>query len=190
MSDSIEKADQAPEAIEEQASELREEAKEEIGDNAADLPAQLAEAQELAEENYSKYMLLAAELDNLRKRTVREVEHAHKFGTERLANELLAVVDSLEMGLDVGAGAAVETLLEGNQATLKLLTGALAKSGIVELDPEGEPFDPNVHEAMTMQPSDEVEPGSVVTVVQKGYQLNGRLLRPARVIVASEPAGA
>lgn len=190
MSDTIGKAEQEPEAIEEQAAELREEANEEVGENAADLPAQLAEAQELAEKNHSKYMLLAAELDNLRKRTVREVEHAHKFGTERLANELLAVVDSLEMGLDVGAGAAAETLLEGNQATLKLLTGALAKSGIVELDPEGEPFDPNVHEAMTMQPSDEVEPGSVLAVVQKGYQLNGRLLRPARVIVASEPAGA
>jgi len=190
MSDSTEKADQAPEAIEEQAADLREAADEEAGDSVADVPAQLAEAQEASEENYRKYLLLAAELENLRRRTVREVAHARKYGTERLANELLAVVDSLEMGLDVGSGATAETLLEGNQATLKLLIGALAKSGIEELDPQGEPFDPNVHEAMTMQPSDTVEPGSVVTVVQKGYQINGRLLRPARVIVASEPAGA
>ena len=133
-------------------------------------------------------MRLAAESENLRKRTVREVEHAHKYGIERFAGELLAVVDSLEMGIDAGAERLRRMhLREGSQATLKLLIGALTKSGVEQLDPEGEPFDPNLHEAMTMQPSDAAEPGSVLTVVQKGYQLNGRLLRPARVIVATEP---
>ncbi len=152
-----------------------------------DLWEQLQAARAEAEENNSKYMRLAAEMENLRKRTIREVEHAHKFGIERFAQELLAVVDSLEMGIEAGTGAAAETLLEGSAATLKLLLGALEKSGVESLDPEGEPFDPNLHEAMTMQPSNVAEPGSVLTVIQKGYQLNGRLLRPARVIVAREP---
>jgi len=147
----------------------------------------LAEAQASAEENLNKYMRLAAEMDNLRKRTVRDVEHAHKFAIERFAGELLAVTDSLEMGLAAADGASAESLVEGTQATLKLLLGALEKSGVTVVDPEGEPFDPQLHEAMTMQPSETAEPGSVLTVVQKGYQLNGRLLRPARVIVAAEP---
>lgn len=153
----------------------------------ADLPAQLAEAEKKSEENYNKYMRIAADIENLRKRTVREIEQARKFGIERFANELLAVVDSLEMGIDAGSDASMETLLAGKQATLKLLVGALTKSGVEPVDPEGEPFDPHLHEAMTLQPSESAEPGSVLTVVQKGYQLNGRLLRPARVIVASEP---
>jgi molecular chaperone GrpE len=147
----------------------------------------LAEAQAAAEENLNKYMRLAAEMDNLRKRTTRDIEHAHKFAIERFAGELLAVTDSLEMGLVAAEGASAESLVEGTQATLKLLLGALVKSGVTVVDPEGEPFDPQVHEAMTMQPSDTAEPGSVLTVVQKGYELNGRLLRPARVIVAAEP---
>jgi molecular chaperone GrpE len=147
----------------------------------------LAEAQAVAEENLNKYMRLAAEMDNLRKRTTRDIEHAHKFAIERFAGELLAVTDSLEMGLAAAEGASAESLVEGTQATLKLLLGALVKSGVTVVDPEGEPFDPQVHEAMTMQPSATAEPGSVLTVVQKGYELNGRLLRPARVIVAAEP---
>ena len=83
-------------------------------------------------------------------------------------------------------GASVESLIEGKEATLKMLTTVLQQFGIEEVDPEGEPFDPELHEAISMQPSDSVEPGSVVTVVQKGYTLNGRLLRPAMVIVAAE----
>ena len=92
------------------------------------------------------------------------------------------------MGIAHGDVADAASLLEGSAATLKLLTGTLERFGVSEVDPEGEPFDPELHEAMTMQPSDNVEPGSVVTVIQKGYSLNGRLLRPARVIVAAEPA--
>lgn len=191
MSDSTEKADQVPEEVEEQAADQQSAETGEAADSELDLPAQLAKAQADSEENNNKYIRLAAESENLRKRTVREVEHAHKFAIERFAGELLAVVDSLEMGIgaDTGTGTSAESLLEGSRATLKLLIAALTKSGVEQLDPEGEPFDPNLHEAMTMQPSDSVEPGTVLTVVQKGYQLNGRLLRPARVIVASEPAG-
>jgi molecular chaperone GrpE len=146
----------------------------------------LAKATAEAEENWAKYLRATAELENLRKRGARDVENARKYGVEQFATELLTVVDSLEMGLESAENATAESLLEGKQATLKLLRTALEKSGIESVDPEGEPFDPQLHEAMTMQPSESAEPGSVLAVIQKGYQLNGRLLRPARVIVAGE----
>ena len=146
---------------------------------------ELAAAQAKADENWERYVRAAAELDNVRKRASRDVENAHKFALERFGKELLAVKDTLEMGLAV-EDASVESLLEGSNATLKLLATTLERFGIVEVDPAGEPFDPELHEAISMQPSDNVEPGSVATVVQKGYTLNGRLLRPAMVIVASE----
>ena len=145
-----------------------------------------AALQAKADENWQKYLRAAAELENVRKRAARDVENAHKFALERLAVELLAVRDSLEMGLAAGDDADVESLRQGKQATLKQLVTIMERFGVEELDPQGEPFDPGVHEAMTMQPSAELEPGSVLTVVQKGYALNGRLLRPARVVVAAE----
>lgn len=150
-----------------------------------DPEAALAEVQAKADENWERYVRAVAEADNIRKRAGRDVEHAHKFALERFGKELLGVKDTLEMGLAV-EGASVESLLEGSNATLKLLASTLERFGIVEVDPAGEPFDPDFHEAISMQPSDDVEPGSVVTVVQKGYTLNGRLLRPAMVIVAAE----
>jgi len=148
---------------------------------------ELAAAQDAAEESLNKYLRLAAEMENLRKRTVRDVEHARKYGIERFATEILAVIDSLEMGLEAAPTASMDSFLEGQSATYKLLLGAIEKNDIEVIDPEGEPFDPQMHEAMTMQPSDTAEPGSVLAVVQKGYQLNKRLLRPARVVVAREP---
>lgn len=150
--------------------------------------AALAEMKALADENWDKYVRAAAELENVRKRASRDVENAHKFALERLCSELLAVRDSLEMGLAAADKADAQSLLEGKKATLKLLTTTMERFGVVELDPQGEPFDPQEHEAMTMQPSADVEPGSVLSVFQKGYALNGRLLRPARVVVAAEPA--
>ena len=92
--------------------------------------------------------------------------------------------DSLEMGIGASENASVEALLEGSNATLKLLATTMERFGIEVVDPAGEPFDPEYHEAISVQQADELEPGSVVTVVQKGYSLNGRLLRPAMVIVA------
>lgn len=153
---------------------------------AAEPADELAAAQARAEENWDLYVRTAAELENVRKRAARDVENAHKFGIERLGKELLAVRDTLEMGLAAAEGASVESLLEGKNATLKLLTSTLQRFGIEEVDPAGKPFDPEFHEAISVQPSDDVEPGSVVTVIQKGYILNGRLLRPAMVIVAGE----
>lgn len=148
----------------------------------------LAKAEAAVEENWNKYLRIVAEMDNLRKRHTRDLENARRYGVEGLAAELLTVADSLEMALETGAEAPAETLLEGGKATLKQLQTAMEKYGVTVLSPEGEPFDPELHEALTMQESDTAEPDTVLTVVQRGYQLNGRLLRPARVIVAKEPA--
>jgi molecular chaperone GrpE len=150
----------------------------------------LATAQALAAENWNKYLRAVAELDNVRKRASRDVEKARRYGIEGLAQALLEVADSLEMALEAGEQASAESLLEGSQATLKQLQKTLESHGVAGIYPEGEPFDPELHEAMTMVESDSAEPNSVVTVVQRGYQLNGRLLRPARVVVAKEPSSA
>jgi molecular chaperone GrpE len=149
--------------------------------------AELAEANAEAEENWNLYLRAAAEAENVRKRATRDVENAHKFALENFGRELLAVVDSLEMGLAAADNADAAALRDGSEATCKLLKTTLERFGIAEVDPEGEPFDPEFHEAMSMMPSENVEPGSVAQVIQKGYALNGRLLRPARVIVAAEP---
>lgn len=143
-----------------------------------------------ADENWDKYLRAVAELENVRKRAARDAENARKFALERFATELLAVRDSFEMGLAAAGQADFESLLEGSRATLKQLASTMERFGVSEIDPEGEPFDPTVHEAMTTQPSTEVEPGTIVNVFQKGYLLNGRLLRPARVVVAAAPEDA
>jgi len=157
----------------------------EQGDESSDASTDLEKAEAAAAENWDRYLRTAAELENVRKRASRDVESAHRFALERFSRELLAVRDSLEMGI-AAEGASVESLLEGSEATLKILGGTMQQFGIEVLDPVGEPFDPEFHEAISMQPSDDVEPGSVVTVVQKGYSLNGRLLRPAMVVVAAD----
>lgn len=143
-------------------------------------------AEAIAQENWDKYLRAVAELDNVRKRAQRDVEHAHKFANERLVSELLAVSDSLEAALAAGSDASAESLLEGSEATLKIMLGVLQKFGVEQVDPTGAPFDPQVHEAMTMVPSPDAEPNSVIEVIQKGYTLNGRLIRAARVVVAAD----
>ena len=115
----------------------------------------------------------------------RDIEQAHKYALERFANDLVGVKDSLELGL--ASEGTLEALRAGTEATLKLLASAFEKAGVTEVSPLGEPFNPEFHEAMMTQPSAEHPPNAVLQVVQKGYQLNGRLLRPARVIVAREP---
>ncbi|MBT8106638.1 MAG: nucleotide exchange factor GrpE [Gammaproteobacteria bacterium] len=181
-------AERPEEAVEEQLEQAEAEANEEAAgrpeEPQADDPLAAAEAR--ASDNWDRYLRTAAELENVRKRAARDVEHAHKFALERIGKELLAVRDTLEMGLAAAESASVESLIEGKEATLKLLTAVLSQFGIEEVDPAGEPFDPELHEAISVQPSDDIEPGSVVTVVQKGYTLNGRLLRPAMVIVAAD----
>jgi len=159
-------------------------------DPAAGPADELAAEKARADENWDRYLRAMAELENVRKRASRDVEKARRFALESFARELLNVRDSLEMGLAAAAGSDAETLKQGAEATLKQLASTMEQFGIVELDPHGEPFDPEQHEAMTMQPSSEAEPGTVLTVYQKGYSLNGRLLRPARVVVAQAAAEA
>ncbi len=124
----------------------------------------------------------------MRKRAQRDVESAHRYGLEKIAQELLPVRDSLELGVQNAARSDAASLKSGQEATLALLAKALEKFGVRVIDPQGEPFDPERHEAMMTQESATAEPNSVLQVVQPGYELNGRLLRPARVIVAREPA--
>lgn len=152
-----------------------------------DLKTALAQAEARAAEHKDLYFRALAELENVRKRAVRDVEQAHKYALEKFAGELVAVKDSLELGLANRSQADAQSVLEGTEATLKLLSKAFEKSGIEELDPSGQPFNPELHEAMAMQDSADQPANNVLMVVQKGYRLNGRLLRPARVIVARAP---
>lgn len=132
----------------------------------------------------------AAELENVRRRAARDIENAHRYGTERFANELLTVADSMEMGLQsVPPDQADSPLAEGLKATWKQLEQCFAKFGIASIDPQGQAFDPEEHEAMATQPTGDQPPGTVILVVQKGYRIHDRLLRPARVIVSRELDG-
>lgn len=149
---------------------------------------ELAEARARAEENWEALLRARAEMDNLRKRNARDLEQARKFALERFVKDLLPVLDSLEQGLEAAREqGGSEKLVEGTELTLKMFAKVLSEHGVEEVNPQGEKFDPDVHEAMTMQPSREHEPETVMMVLQKGYVLNGRLVRPARVVVASAP---
>jgi len=152
------------------------------------LQRDLDQALAKADEHWKLYLGVHAEMENLRKRTERDVQNAHKFALERFFNELLPVRDSLEMGLAAASDAVdVAKLREGVDLTLKQLTAAMSKFGADEINPTGARFDPNQHEAMAMVPTDQAEPNTVIQVVQKGYVLNERLIRPAKVIVAQGP---
>lgn len=185
----------------EQRSELEAEVKQDAAerpvamDDGAEQPelhALLEDARSKADEHWNQCLRLQAEIENLRKRSQRDLEHAHKFALEKFAAELLPVKDSLEMG--IAAAAASENidpqkLQEGSELTLKMLATTLEKFGVSEVDPQGQRFDPQFHEAMSMQLRADVEPNTVVTVVQKGYLLNERLIRPAMVIVSKAAPG-
>jgi molecular chaperone GrpE len=150
-------------------------------------PDALAAAEAKAQENRDNYLRAVAELDNYRKRTDREIDNARKFAIERFAQELVTVGDALEAGINAGSTNPA-ALLKGAEATLKELHRAFEKAGIKVIDPKGLPFDPAWHEAMVAQESREQPPNTVLSVIQKGYSLNGRLLRPARVIVSKAPS--
>ena len=172
-------------------------AADEQADVAAKTPSQeelrlmLEDARSKADENWDQLVRSKAEMENLRRRHQRELENAHKFALERFVNELLPVRDSLELGLGAARedGAAAGKLLEGMELTLKLLSDAMAKFNVEQVDPQGQPFNPELHQAMSIQPRDDVPPNTVVTVVQKGYTLNQRLIRPAMVMVSQTGGG-
>jgi molecular chaperone GrpE len=147
----------------------------------------LAESEERARNHWDQYLRAVADVENVRKRAQRDVEAAHRYGIDKLAAELLPVRDSLELAVENADRADAQSLAAGQLATLKLLAKVFERLNISEINPLGEPFDPARHEAMLAQPSNSAEPNSVLQVVQRGYELNGRLLRPARVIVAKAP---
>jgi len=147
---------------------------------------QLAEAEKKAQEHWELLLRTRAEMENLRKRTEKDLENAHKYGIEKFVNEMLPVKDSMEMGI-AAQDATAESLHEGMKLTMNMFNTTFEKLGVVEIDPLNEPFDPELHQAMTMQASDEVEPNTVIAVMQKGYTLNGRLVRPAMVMVSKKP---
>ena len=149
----------------------------------------LEEAEAKADEFRDQYLRTAAEMENLRKRSERDVEQARKFALERFVAELVPVIDALEMGLSAASDAKDKAgaLVEGTEMTLKQFQQVLERFGVETLAPEGEVFNPEFHEAMATQPSAEAEPDTILTVVQKGYLLNGRVVRPARVLVAKAP---
>jgi molecular chaperone GrpE len=151
-----------------------------------ELENKLTESEKLVHENWDKALRAMSELENIQRRTSRELENAHKYGTEKLLSELLPILDSLEqaMASDTKEPGAHQAVIEGVQLTLKLFADVLAKFGVNQLDPMGEPFDPQKHEAMSMQETTDVPANTVLMVFQKGYQLHERIIRPARVVVS------
>lgn len=154
------------------------------------LQAALEAAEAKAQDNWDKVLRATAEAENARRRADREVAAAHKYGVERFAKELLGVRDSLELGLKSAESpdASAESLKEGMSLTLKQLVSAMDKMSITQIDPVGQPFNPDHHEAVTMLENGDVAPNTVIEVMQKGYLLSDRLLRPAMVVVAKAPA--
>lgn len=155
-----------------------------------DVQALLAEAQAQAAQHFDSLLRLQADMENLRRRTEREVDNAKKFALERFVNDLIPVLDSMEMGLQASAQAVNEqdTIRQGLEMTLKMFQDVMARFQVEALDPTGDKFNPQEHEAMTMQPSADHEPNTVMFTVQKGYKLHGRVVRPARVVISSAVA--
>ena len=145
------------------------------------LRAELEKAQAKADENWETVLRMKADLDNQRRRCEKQVEDAHKYAAKKFIEELLPVADSMEMGM--AAEGDVEQIREGVALTKKVFDTAMEKFGLEAVDPLGEKFNPDLHQAMAMQPSGEYEEGHVSAVMQKGYTLNGRIVRPAMVIV-------
>jgi len=152
----------------------------------------LVKAEAVIAHQKDEVLRVQAEMQNLRRRTEQDIEKAHKFGQERLSMELLAVMDNLERALQVDMDRedeSVKALLQGVELTLKSFVDCFRKFSIVQIDPLGEPFDPQLHQAMTMQENPNVEPDTVTAVMQKGYTLHGRVIRPAMVVVSKAPEG-
>lgn len=163
--------------------ETLEEAQEAVSE---DINALLAEARIEAEKHKDMALRIQADMENLRRRTRLDVESAHKYALDKFVNALVPALDSMEMGMEASAKeeASIESIREGIDMTFKQILDVLGEFNVERLDPKGEKFDPQLHEAMTMIPSPDHETNMVVDVIQKGYSLNERLVRPARVIVA------
>ena len=158
----------------------------------AELQKKLAQAEKKAAENWDKSLRIQAEMENLKRRTQKDLDSAHKYGLEKFAKELLNVIDSLELGIQAANSELPEVvkLKEGSELTIKQFETVFAKFNIEAIDPMGQPFNPEFHQAMSMLPTADAEPNTVINVFQKGYVLNGRLIRPAMVVVAQHDTSA
>jgi len=184
--DNQETVDQAAENLEQDQQDSQQNAEAQLESpekNADSLEAQLEDAQKKATENWEQFLRAKAEMDNLRRRNTKDVENAHKYGIEKFVTELLPVLDGMAMGLAT-EDASAESLREGMELTMNMMGKMMEKLGIEEVDPINEKFDAEKHQAMTMQPNADVEPNTVIAVMQKGYVLNDRLIRPAMVMVS------
>jgi molecular chaperone GrpE len=149
------------------------------------LQALLEKEKKQSQENRDVALRAQAEMENLRKRAARDVESAHKYALEKFVHELLPILDSLALGMSAAESAEnTDELREGMELTLKMFNSVMEKFGVKTIEPQGEKFNPEQHEAVSMQEIEGAESGTVVTVMQKGYELNGRLVRPAMVLVA------
>ena len=152
------------------------------------LDEQLAKSREQVSKNWDKVLRLQAEIENLRKRTLRDIENASRGSIERVIMEILPILDSFELGLDLKTETIEEykTFKEGQEASMMLMNSLFSKLSIETIDPSEMRYDPGLHEVISTQEDDSVEPGYIIHVIQKGYRLKERLLRPARVIVCAE----
>ena len=160
------------------------------GGDIADLQKRLEKAEAQAKDGQDKALRAQAEMENIRRRSERELENAHKYGMEKFATELLPVIDSLELALIAASAedADIDKLREGTELTVKMLVSAFEKFGINPVHPIDEAFDPDFHQAMTMIEHPEKDPNTVIDVMQKGYTIKERLIRPAMVVVSKAPA--
>ncbi|WP_036256382.1 nucleotide exchange factor GrpE [Spongiibacter marinus] len=176
----------AEEQAAEQAESVEQVAEEQGADAGDDLQAQLDAAREEAANAKEQALRAVAEAQNVRRRAEKDAENARKFALEKFAGDMLSVADNLDRALAAAdtEDEALKPILEGVELTRKSLLDALARHNVEQIDPTGQPFDPEFHEAMAMVPNPSAEPNSVIDVMQKGYTLNGRLLRAAMVVVA------
>ena len=184
MSDKQKQAEN--EAVQNEEEMTTEQAEEQVE---KDVQTLLEEAEKEAQTQKELALRTLADMENLRRRTRIDVENAHKFALEKFVNELIPVVDSMEMGIEAASKEEVDiqSIREGMEMTLKQMLDVLQKFNVERINPVGEAFNPELHEAMTMVPNPDAEPNTVMDVIQKGYTLNGRVIRPARVIVSKQP---
>ncbi|USH03018.1 nucleotide exchange factor GrpE [Grimontia kaedaensis] len=156
-----------------------------------ELEAALEASEATVKEQQDSVLRARADIENMRRRTEQEIDKARKFALERFANELLPVIDNMERAVEMAdkENDALKPMIEGVELTLKTMKDAVEKFGLKELNPHGEPFNPEFHQAMSIQESADHEPNTVMFVMQKGYELNGRVVRPAMVMVSKAAAG-
>lgn len=191
VNEALEKAAEAPDLDGDTEGQLEGEASADADMSAAELLVALEAARTASMQSQDQALRAKAEMENLRRRTTRDVENAHKFALEKFTKALIPVFESLEKAeaskgdaTDAESAAAV---LEGVSLSLKLFKDTLEKQGVTQIDPHGEPFDPEFHEAVAMVPMPDSEPNSVIEVIRKGFDLNGRLVQAAQVVVSQAP---